>query len=431
MTATGGSPLATALARWLPTRRWFADKGRRIDRVTVHRLRELPVAGALGVLAIATVAFRDGSDRCYQVPLGLRRDPCYRPGEELIRVLDGVAVYDATADPALMTALLRELADGHIGATYGPRLRTARVDPPARRVTAEQSNTSVVFGDELILKLFRTPAVGVNPELEVQRALRGNPHLAELVAGIEAETSAGPVTLGVVQEFQPYATDGWRLVTAAFAGAGPVGRDATLDARLHALGTAVARVHASLASAFGTQPAAADAIRDGMVDRLAVAAREVPEIAAHEHALRVVIDAGRQETGAVQRVHGDLHLGQVLWSAGRWLLIDFEGEPASPIELRRALRSPLRDVAGMLRSIDYAAAEVGPVALSRVAAARAAFLAGYQDVSGVDPETPVTRAHELDKAIYEVRYEMRNRPDRVGIPLAAVRAFAAGHGRER
>jgi maltokinase len=426
---TGDSPLAPALARWLPTRRWFADKGRRIDRVTVHRLRELPVAGALGVLAIATVAFRDGSDRRYQVPLGLRRDRCRRPGEELIRVLDGVAVYDATADPALMTALLRELADGHIGTTYGPRLRTARVDPPARRVTGEQSNTSVVFGDEFVLKLFRTPAVGVNPELEVQRALRGNPHLAELVAGIEAETSAGPVTLGVVQEFQPHATDGWRMVTAAFAG--PANRDATLDARLHALGTAVARVHASLASAFGTQPAAADAIRDGMVDRLAAAAREVPEIAAHQDALRVVFDAVRQKTGAVQRVHGDLHLGQVLWSAGRWLLIDFEGEPASPIELRRALQSPLRDVAGMLRSIDYAAAEVGPVAPSRLAAARAAFLAGYQDVSGDDPETPVTRAHELDKAIYEVRYEMRNRPDRVGIPLAAVRAFAAGHGRER
>jgi maltokinase len=424
MTSGHDSTLAPALARWLPSRRWFADKGRRIDRVTVHPLCELPVAGALGVLAIATAVFRDGSERRYQMPLGLR--PCYRPGDDLIDELDDVAVYDATADPALMTALLRELADGHIGTTYGPRLCTAlaRNDLPARRVTAEQSNTSVVFGDEFILKLFRTPAVGVNPELEVQRALLGNPHLAELVAAVETETADGPVTLGVVQEFLPDAIDGWLMVTAAFANGDAV------DAQLHTLGTAVAAVHASLASALGTKPLAVSSARviwAGMADRLAAAALEIPEIAPHEDALRVVFDAVRQDTtGGVQRVHGDLHLGQVLWSAGRWLLIDFEGEPASPAGSRRTPQSRLRDVAGMLRSIDYAAAEVGHVLPDRVAAARAAFLAGYAEVSGSDPDTPVTRAYELDKAVYEVGYELRNRPDRLGIPLAAVRAFAAG-----
>jgi maltokinase len=422
--------LTAALALWLPDRRWFADKGRRIDRVAVHRLRELPVAGAAGVLAIVTVAFRDGSERRYQVPLGWRCDPCYRPADELIGVFDGVAVYDATADPALMTALLRELARGHIGTTYGPRLRAAlaQADPPARRMTAEQSNTSVVFADEFVLKLFRTPVVGVNPELEVQLALRGNPHIAELVASIE--TAAEPETLGVIQEFLPDAIDGWQMVTAAFTG-----RDATVDTRLHALGAAVARVHAGLASALGIQPLTqswAGAIRAGMVGRLAAVAREVPEIAAHEDALRVVFDAvGQETTGAVQRVHGDLHLGQVLWSAGRWVLIDFEGRPASPLESRRAPQSPLRDVAGMLRSIEYAAAEAGQVTAGRVASARAAFLAGYAEVSGIDPDMPMTSAYELDTALYEVGYELRNRPDRIGIPLEAVRGFAAGLRRDR
>jgi maltokinase len=421
--------LGAALAGWLPTRRWFADKGRRIEQVRVHRIAELVAPGARGLVATATVTFRTAPDRCYQVLLGFRRGESRVPEGERVGILDGVAVYDATDDPALMVALLRAVADGRLGGPPSPEVRAALAgaDLPARRPAVEQSNTSIVFGDRFVLKLFRSPGMGTNPELEVQRALSGHPHVARLVAAIEVD---GPVTLGVIQEFVPDATDGWRLATAALANPEPAG----LGGRLYALGATVAHVHAGLAAAFGTRPLTpelAHAARAGMINRLEAVIGEVPALGAHRAALRRVFDDVARCTGdAFQRVHGDLHLGQALWSGGRWLLIDFEGEPGLPIEERRALRSPLRDVAGMLRSIEYAAAEVGGPSARRWAdGARAAFLSGYRAVSANNPG-PLC-AYELDKALYELAYETRNRPERVGTPWRAVRAFASAAGRGR
>jgi maltokinase len=150
-----------------------------------------------------------------------------------------------------------------------------------------------------------------------------------------------------------------------------------------------------------------------MADRLDVAAAEVPVLRPMLPRLHEILSAGGDD-GPLQRVHGDLHLGQVLRSEGRWLLIDFEGEPAASIADRVAPASPWRDVASMLRSLDYA---------NLPREARRAFLDGYTSVAGVTVPAAALRAHELDKAVYETVYETRNRPDWVAVPMAAVRRF--------
>jgi len=173
---------------------------------------------------------------------------------------------------------------------------------------------------------------------------------------------------------------------------------------------------------------------DVMHARLDTVLAEVPALAADEPALRAAFDAVRELAGplTVQQIHGDLHLGQVLRTTAGWVLIDFEGEPAATPEQRRAPRTPLRDVAAMLRSFDYAAFHLlaGEDADRQLLARatewadrnRAAFCDGYAEVAG-DPreQAALLRALELDKAVYEVRYEHQNRPDWLAIPLAAIR----------
>jgi maltokinase len=312
---------------------------------------------------------------------------------------------------------------------------------------AEQSNTSLVYGDAYICKLFRRLIPGVNPELEIISALaaRDAPHIAQPYGWVETDLDGTTTTLAVMQEFLPTANDGWDLALASvrdFYGSMPgvSAADAGGDfaAESHRLGEATATVHAELARAFPTGVVEVHEVKrmaETFRRRLGRAVAEVPELRAHVHALE---DAYRQvedltDEVPVQRVHGDYHLGQVMRTPTEWVLLDFEGEPGQPLAERRALSSPLRDVAGMLRSFDYAARHLladhaRPEALEDRAQEwadrnRAAFLEGYAEGGGVigPADSALLRAFELSKAVYEVVYEARNRPTWIGIPMAAFR----------
>lgn len=405
--------LCQALVAWLPGRRWFGAGDRAVERVVVADVTDLG-RGLLIVLVDVSLA-GETEPRRYQLPIGLSNR---RPSDPITE-LSGLWAGDATDDPELMRHLLGVLAEGR---AHGEMRFTAEVPlvsaTPARRLTAEQSNTSVVYGDTYVLKFFRRLFPGSHPEVEVGRAARTAPTLAPLLGVVEH----GDTTLAVLQGFEAGATSGWDLAgTPGFA------------RRAAGLGEAVAATHTALAEAFGRTTFSRADIRaavDGMRDRLARTATEARALTPYVGALdALLVEAGRSATpGSVrQRVHGDLHLGQVLATERGWLVIDFEGEPATPISERAAWDSPARDVAGVLRSLDYAAARTADPAWA--AAAEREFLAGYARRSGTVLDRALLRACQLDKAIYEVGYETRNRPDWAGIPLRALAGFVAASGR--
>ena len=243
----------------------------------------------------------------------------------------------------------------------------------------------------------------------------------------------------MLQTFVPNASDGWRLATASVRDlyaegdlhADEVGGDFAADSER--LGAATASVHADMAAVLPTEPADSDwyaAVAAQMTERLEAATEVVPSWPSTPRAAPLYAAvADTTEPVVRQRVHGDLHLGQVLRTATGWIVLDFEGEPARPLAARRELDSPLRDVAGMLRSFDYAARHMlveqpdDPQRAYRAqewaARNRSAFCTGYSNASGLDPcgESPLLRAFEADKAVYECVYEARNRPHWLMIPL--------------
>jgi maltokinase len=227
------------------------------------------------------------------------------------------------------------------------------------------------------------------------------------------------------------AVDGWDLALDALRNQNAstkIKSESGFVAEAEALGSALAEIHDVLRSSFPTARVLGARTAMIMMDRLREAARIAPALAAHVPGLLRCFDVLGTETIATQRVHGDFHLGQTLRAPSGWKIIDFEGEPAKTMAERRAPDSAWRDVAGMLRSFDYAAASVpGPHSAAWAADCRAAFLRGYAAGELDETETRVLRAYEADKAIYEVVYEMRNRPDWIGIPLGAVAALAADY----
>ncbi|MGE0796239.1 MAG: phosphotransferase, partial [Acidimicrobiia bacterium] len=395
---------------------------------------------------VRAVAEVDGSR--WQVVVGLR-PPSDAAGvlegkpESLIGELEtphGPALaYDATVDPELALALL-EVAGGAGGA--GDVVR-------ARHLAADQSNTCVVYDERLILKLFRRLSDGPNPDVEVGRALtrvgfRSVP--AQL-----GRWRQGGTDLAVVHEFLVGGVDGFHLALTSlhdlFEAGGPpeeAGGDFGPDARR--LGAVTSELHLALVAAFGEDVADTGRWADEMLARLErLPGRDDLAAAGLDgDAVRERIEAFRavgSGAGPSVRVHGDFHLGQVLRTDAGWYVLDFEGEPARPLEERTRPSSPLRDVAGMLRSFHYAAEvalrDYGYVddPLARVAGAAweernaDAFLSGYQSTEGVEALLPpnagdrraVMDAFLLDKAVYEVAYELAHRPGWVDIPLAAVR----------
>ncbi|QFZ74184.1 phosphotransferase [Streptomyces fagopyri] len=456
------------LREWLPRQRWFAGKGRPVTGFSLVTANELlPTSGPLGLLHLLVRAHQPATPAqgatarqgdCYQLLIGVREALPPRLAPALIGHVEegplaGRTVYEALHDPRPADVLLEALRSrARIGELRfeRDRRRPIRGGLTPRLVTSEQSNSSLVYGDTFILKLLRRIVPGVNPDLELPRMLarEGCPRVpapaAWMTADIgDARSPAGgeSYVLGVLQPFVRGATDGWELALHGLA----KGEDFGSEAR--ALGRATAEVHTALARALPTTTLGHVQMRllvEGMTERLAAAAQAVPALRPYAPGLRTAFEAladlaAEGQTWTAQRVHGDLHLGQCLRSpTGEWSLIDFEGEPSKPLAERRMPQPPLRDVAGMLRSFDYAArsnprstapspAPSESVSDSWADTCRAAYCAGYAEAAGRDPRTdPVLlRAYETDKAVYEVVYEARHRPDWLPVPLAAVGRLAA------
>ncbi|MCZ0209101.1 maltokinase N-terminal cap-like domain-containing protein [Streptomyces achromogenes] len=435
------------LRTWLPRQRWFAGKGRPVTAFTPVTVTELlPSGGRLGLyhllLRVHQPSVPGGEPHpgdCYQLLVGVRRALPPRLAPALIGhvtegPLAGCTVYDALHDPRPAELLLEALRGrSRIGVLRFERDGRQEIRPGlvARLMTAEQSNSSVVYGDTFILKVLRRVVPGVNPDLELPLALarEGCPRVPAPTGWLRAEPGGEPYVLAVLQPYVSGASDGWELALRELA----KGEDFAAEA--HALGRATAEVHTALARALPTVTLGRPQLEllvDGMTERLAAAVQAVPALTPYEPGLRSAYTAladlaAEGRTWTAQRVHGDLHLGQCLRApAGGWSLIDFEGEPARPLAERRMPQPTVRDIAGMLRSFDYAARSVRPPAPDWAHACRAAYCSGYAEASGRDPRTdPVLlRAYETDKAVYEVVYEARHRPDWLPVPMSAIRRLA-------
>jgi maltokinase len=461
-----GIPYVELLAAYFLRRRWFAGKGREFHVTHLHGLPWLeggtdPDASRSRIETV-TVGFADGTTDTYQFPVAYRTefDPNLEHAlvgavdhPELGRVVAYDAVYVKDATSALYEGFLAgtstdELEFHVVDGTELPEERAGTVMP------AEQSNTSIVFGDGAILKLFRRISEGNNPDIVIHDALTrdGSEHVAALLGWLHGSWSTPDGArhsgdLGMLQVFLRTATDGWDLALASL-------RDLFIEEDLHPaevggdfageserLGEAVAVVHQELARLFTTQTASreyADALAGVMQRRLDEAVDAVPDLEKFAAGLNQRFERLRTSTTpmTLQRVHGDLHLGQTLRTVKGWKLIDFEGEPAKSLAERSDVSSPLRDIAGMLRSFDYAAGvtlhgfgehpQLAYRGQEWSKRNRESFLAGYESVAGeISGTADLLGAFEADKAIYEAVYEVRNRPTWVEIPLRAIARIAA------
>jgi maltokinase len=441
-----------ALEQWVLDQRWFASKAREVVQMGVLdvvplRLDEQPLASVL-----VEARFAPGTHEVYQVPVGFRGAK-EDSSDGVIAEGEGLAVYDALSDPGQSLALLDLMRrDARLESEHAVSefhwLEGAR-DPGSgatvRPMGAEQSNSSVVFGEALALKLYRRVEAGINPELELlrfltERAYRGVPALA---GWYEYTGRLMEATLGVMQEFLPDARDGWELALDEL-GSAP---DSFL-ARVRALGEVTGELHTVLGSdaanpAFAPEEPSTESLGlltatvDEEIERIFLELPEDESVAdiggrgeEVREQLRLLTHVG--SAGKVIRTHGDYHLGQTMLTGRGWVVLDFEGEPARPLPERRRKRSPLRDVAGMMRSFAYAASAseilrgVTPPE-DWEARAREGFLDAY--LGAVDPSLLPAGRHgvdqllsvfELEKAVYELRYELNNRPDWVRIPVAGI-----------
>ncbi|MDP9262214.1 MAG: phosphotransferase [Actinomycetota bacterium] len=425
-----------AVIDYVTKQRWYGAKSRSVTHSEVLDSVELRTTDPHFTLELVEMRYDTGAHDIYQL-------------------LHGDTEIDGLEHPAAARELVHAMRAGLTlqGAEGAVEFRPVegfaglgRELLDARPVGGEQSNTSLVFDDELILKVFRRLEPGINPELEMLRFLTEHAFANIAALGGWYAYSGGPLssTLGILQEFVRNGEDGWELALEEI-GSAP---DRFLT-RLRRLGEVTGEMHTVLGAdsndpAFLSETPSVESLGlltatvDEEIESVFLSLPEddeqlAPIIGRGEEVreqLRTLTYAGA--TGKIIRTHGDYHLGQTLWSENDWVIIDFEGEPARPVIERRRKRSPLRDVAGMLRSFAYAAiaAELlhdTPAPEGWEEEARVQFLDGYLET--VDPTLlpsgslaieRLLTVYELEKAVYELRYELNNRPDWVRIPVAGI-----------
>ncbi|MET3960684.1 maltokinase [Marmoricola sp. OAE513] len=437
------------IAAYIADARWFGGKGRAFE---VTAVTELVLAPGVST-NLVRLSYADGGTDLYQIPLSSYDEPQERLAHAAIGIWDDRHHYDAVHDRDAMQVWLEAFAgapsdelDEHVSFTRTSEHELDR-ETHSTPLSGEQSNSSLAFGDDALLKVFRRLEPGTNPDIEIHEVLTAaeSTHIAALHGHVVADVpDLGRIDLAMLQQFLRTASDGWELALASVRNLVmetdllPEESGGDFAAEAHRLGAGLAEIHDVLQDSFGTGTADGAYLADQMQTRLDEAAQVVPELGEMRFALTSSFDAIRA-LGAldVQRIHGDLHLGQTLRTSLGWKFVDFEGEPAKSLEERRLPDSTWRDVAGMVRSFDYAAstvsrdlggaqeeaAEITHRAESWTAHTTAAFLAGYAEQRGEpmsDAEGALLRAYIADKAIYEAVYETRNRPSWVGIPLLAL-----------
>ncbi len=454
-----------SLAEFVAGARWFGGKGRPFTISGTRRLGSLgprDPEGPVLVIDLATLDYSDaeGGEELYQLPLALYAEPqAQLEHARVARWTDTdhgvVHAYDALHDRDAMALLLEAFDQPPAGPLRFHRLPGHDLDLETHStlLTGEQSNSSVAFGEDALLKVFRKITPGRNPDITVHDVLTRaeSEHVAALYGWLECDAGGGDVLhLAMLQQFLRTASDGWELALASVRNlfaegdlhAAEVGGDFAAEAAR--LGVALREVHETLSKHFPTHVRTADELDDlaaGMHRRLDAAVEVVPELAEHAAQARAVFDRvpGLSEVG-VQQIHADLHLGQTLRTVRGWKIVDFEGEPARPLAERVLPDSPWRDVAGILRSFDYAPrvvertfADSEPIGVEQRAFRanvwssrnRGAFLAAYAERPLTPDEDALLAAYIADKAVYETVYEARNRPAWISIPLAALAQLGA------
>ena len=415
----------TSLIEFITSQRWYGSKTRDVGSATVIDRAQI---GDDLELQLVEVRFETGTHETYQL-------------------LTDRGGFDALPDDAHARVLLELMRSGETvqageGAVEFATLGSVGDHRAARLIEGEQSNSSVVFDDALILKVFRRVEAGINPELELLRFLTqaGFPNIAELAGWYAYVGPQMEATLGIMQRFVASGEDGWERALDAIV----AGDEAFLDT-LRRLGEVTGRMHSALGSdpsdpSFCPEQTSTESLGlltatvDEEIERVFLSLPEdVPDLdpirgrgEEVRERLRLLTNVGG--TGRVIRVHGDFHLGQTLWDGHDWVILDFEGEPARSLPERRRKRSPLRDVAGMLGSFGYAASAAEVLRDTQVPGdweerAREEFLEGYRATvdrslvpSGAAMDK-LLKVFELEKAVYELRYELNNRPDWVRIPV--------------
>ncbi len=437
---SGIQRLAAALSpEWLAAQRWYRGKTRRIVRVELLDAARLEGSGGWLLVLGATDAAGDLAR--YLVPAIADGDAFREPrdGERVWAALAGLMLAGHTLEGAHGRWAFESTA---AAAGLLPGGRSALAELAEQRLGVEQSNTSVAFGDRLMLKVYRLLEPGINPEVEVNAFLTDAGFAqAPLLAGSASYLVDGQAySAAMLQQFIASTGDGWRWTLDRLA-AQPNGPTEAL-AGMAQIGSLTAQMHRALASrpdtpGFPSRSATGD---ERATWRLAADGQLAKAEASLDGALRARLEAiapraaGRldaiqqAESVGVSRIHGDYHLGQLLLTADGFVVIDFEGEPARALAERRAPASPLRDVAGMLRSLDYAVrAAEGRMGEDWTQGwlrdARAAFLEGYGAIRPQDE--PLLAAFEIEKACYEVGYEANNRPDWIELPLSALERMTA------
>jgi len=399
---------------YLSRARWFQGKGLALAAIDLHPFEWYTTATDVWVRSELAVAEVGDQTQTYHLLTGYLPAGTGEP-EALVGQVElpgrGLTdVVDAPRSPRAMAALLASAGANPAMTWYEPPPDPAS---PTAVFTGQQSNTTVRVGDAVLFKIFRRLNPGPNCESGVMKALAASGITPRLIGTLASPD--GVYDLGIFCERIQHAQDGWAFCQQACGGGQSVAED------MARLGTALRHLHASLATAFGVSQIDSGQIAQRMMARLDAASQRADELVPLVPRLRAVFDVPRSAV-AVQRVHGDFHLGQALLSPAGWTIIDFEGEPlATPAE-RTAPDTVWRDVAGLTRSLDYVRSDPRTPGINQAQEwyleARTAFLNGYLGSTPL-PQAWLT-AYEVDKAIYEYVYELRNRPDWAGIPRHAI-----------